>query len=119
VGQLVGYSDALLAPVLNLTRYPLNQTAAYKQVKSIFRRHPRWRHKVAGVILLLQGHGSEDELTGLYARKLRFVGVENPLAPKDRRLRPDLFNPGIQDEETFLESMVVISVEPPLEPWRI
>ena len=119
VSQLVGYNDALLVPVLNVSRYSLDQARAYKYVKEIFVRHPRWKEKVSGVLLALPGYGDADPVTGLHARTLRLVGVENPLAPDGRRLNPGLFNPHIEDEEVFEENMVVISVEPPVEPWRI
>jgi len=119
VSQLVGYSDALLVPVLNLSRYPLNQAEAYKQARGIFVQHPRWKDKVAGILLVLQGHGDKDAISGLHASTLRLVGVENPLAPEERRLKPEMFNPIVQEEEVYLENLVVTSVDPPFVRWRI
>lgn len=119
VGQLAGYGDALLVPVLNLSRYPLNQADAYKQVKSIFLRHPRWKTRVAGALLVLQGHGDTDAVSGLHRSSLRLIGVENQLAPEGRRLKPEMFNPVVQDEEVYLENVVVTSVDPPSVLWRI
>jgi len=120
VRQLIRYDDdAVLVPVLNASRYPLDQARAYKYIKGIFTRHPRWGGRVGGVLLLLRGYGEPDPITGLHATKIRFVGVENPLTPAERRLNPVLFNPVLQDEELYQENAVVISVDPPYEPWRI
>jgi hypothetical protein len=119
VRQLAGYDDALLVPVVNPSRYPLNQAEAYKRVKEIFRRHPRWKDKVAGVLLVLRGYGDPDRLTGLHTQSLRLVGVENPLTPKSRRLRPETFNADVEEETLFHENVVVISVDPPYVPLRL
>lgn len=119
VRQLVRYEDALLVPVLNLSRYPLDQAEAYAQVKQMFLRHPRWQDKVSGVVLVLRGYQEPDLVTGFHTSDLRLVGVENPLAPKERRLKPETFNPNVYHETVFREELVVISVDPPFVPWRI
>ena len=118
VTQMSGYTDALLVQVLNLSRYPVDQTAAYRFVKERLRHHPRWRDAVPGVLLVLGGYGPRDETTGLHSRRPRLVSVENPLAPPERRLNPKIFTKHFEEEEVFEERMVAISVEP-LEPWRI
>lgn len=120
VRQLIRYDDdAILVPVLNVSRYPLDQARAYKYIKGIFARHPRWSGRVGGVLLLLRGYGESHPITGLHSTKIRLVGVENPLTPTERRLNPELFNPHLQDEEMYQENAVVISVDPAYEPWRI
>lgn len=70
VRQLIRYDDdAILVPVLNVSRYQLDQARAYKHIKDIFARHPRWSGRVGGVLLLLRGYGEPHPTTGLHSTK--------------------------------------------------
>lgn len=120
VGQLGRDQDAsLLVSVLNVSRYPLDQAKAYKLVRQVLTDRPQWSDNVAGVLLILRGYGDRRPESGLHVSHLRLVGVENPLAPEARRLRPEVFNPGLKDEDLYQEGLVVISVDPPTEPYKI
>ncbi len=116
--QLEPVDAGVLVPVIDLTRYPHNQTDLIKEARRLLSERPAWAN-IGGVLLVTKRPGQEDSHTGLHFPEARLIGVENPNAPKDRRFDPKVFNPTLDEETIYEERMVVIRVDPPQVDLRI
>lgn len=116
--QLKEVGSAILVPVVDLARYPHDQTALIKEGKRLL-SHNSQLAGIGGVLLVTQRPGKKDPGSGLHYPETRLIGIGNPKATEERRLDPRVFNPTLGGEVAYEERMVILRVDPPQIDVRV
>jgi len=111
-------NNEIIVPVLNMSRYPHNQSVAYKAMKELFKDNPGWM-EIGGILMVTNDYFRNSDSTGFHRSRIRLIGIENPNADSGRRLKLSLFNPNLDDEEIYEEDRMSILIEPYGTPYMI